>query len=257
MASKLTLGVKKYTMNRRMRSLLKRTTATLGVSVLILGAAYLFFGWGLSDSGREASYRLIAYWTEANGQAFEEPFAIAVDPRNRHVLVSDSAAQRVVVFDETGQFIRQIGDEGEDPGVFENPTGIAVGPDGALYVADYDLDRIQKFNEEGTLLLSWGTSGEENDQFKLGRGHESDLRINDISVSRCHAFINFKDNKFWLQDNLSKFGTLVLVKKKTPLIPGYNKAVQIGRTVINFSVKNLTMAGQRSVEQKGIVDQEL
>lgn len=35
---------------------------------------------------------------------------------------------------------------------------------------------------------------ETKDCFKLGRGHESDLRINDISVSRCHAIIKFKDN---------------------------------------------------------------
>lgn len=50
------------------------------------------------------------------------------------------------------------------------------------------------------------------DCFKLGRGHESDLRINDISVSRCHAKIKFVNNKFLLEDNTSKFGTLVLVK---------------------------------------------
>jgi pSer/pThr/pTyr-binding forkhead associated (FHA) protein len=74
----------------------------------------------------------------------------------------------------------------------------------------------------------------------MGRGHESDLRINDISVSRCHALIKFKNGKFLLEDNLSKFGTLVLVKRKTPLLPGFNKAVQIGRTVINFSVKNVS-----------------
>lgn len=29
----------------------------------------------------------------------------------------------------------------------------------------------------------------------------------------------------------------MLVKNRTPLVPGFNKAVQIGRTVINFSVK--------------------
>ena len=40
-----------------------------------------------------------------------------------------------------------------------------------------------------------------------------------------------------LEDNTSKFGTLVLVKQRTPLLPLYNKAVQVGRTVINFSVK--------------------
>jgi hypothetical protein len=48
--------------------------------------------------------------------------------------------------------------------------------------------------------------------FKLGRGHESDLRINDISVSRCHAKIKLENGKFMLEDNQSKFGTLVLVK---------------------------------------------
>jgi hypothetical protein len=43
---------------------------------------------------------------------------------------------------------------------------------------------------------------------------------------------------------LSKFGTLVLVKNRTMLVPGFNKAVQIGRTVINFSVKSLAAANR-------------
>ena len=30
-------------------------------------------------------------------------------------------------------------------------------------------------------------------EFKLGRGHESDLRVSDISVSRCHAIIKYDD----------------------------------------------------------------
>ena len=84
---------------------------------------------------------------------------------------------------------------------------------------------------------------DKKDSFKFGRGHESDLRINDISVSRCHAIIKFKDGKFQLEDNLSKFGTLVLVRHRTPMIPGFNKAVQIGRTVINFSVKSINSSG--------------
>ena len=73
--------------------------------------------------------------------------------------------------------------------------------------------------------------------FKMGRGHESDLRINDISVSRLHAMIKYKNGKFFLEDNVSKFGTLVLINKRTPICPGLNKAVQIGRSVINFSVR--------------------
>lgn len=33
---------------------------------------------------------------------------------------------------------------------------------------------------------------------RLGRGHDSDIRISDISVSRFHALIQFEDNAFYL-----------------------------------------------------------
>ena len=93
--------------------------------------------------------------------------------------------------------------------------------------------------------------------FKLGRGHESDLRINDISVSRCHAKIKLENNKFLLEDNSSKFGTLVHIKQRTPLLKDYNKAVQVGRTVINFSLKptnrNLGMSSFRKIQNNTIL----
>ena len=75
--------------------------------------------------------------------------------------------------------------------------------------------------------------------FKLGRGHESDVRVSDISVSRCHALVKFNNStgRFYLEDNLSKFGTLVLAKSNIPLEPDLTKAVQIGRSVISFTVK--------------------
>ena len=51
---------------------------------------------------------------------------------------------------------------------------------------------------------------EDKTQFKFGRGHDSDVRVSDISVSRCHAFLKYSnDHNFYLEDNFSKFGTLV------------------------------------------------
>jgi hypothetical protein len=75
--------------------------------------------------------------------------------------------------------------------------------------------------------------------YKLGRGHESDVRVSDISVSRCHALVKFNEStgRFYLEDNLSKFGTLVLAKGSIELEPEMTKAVQIGRSVISFTVK--------------------
>jgi len=59
----------------------------------------------------------------------------------------------------------------------------------------------------------------------LGRGHDSDLRVNDISVSRCHAKIKLKKDGFYLKDGRSKFGTLVLIKHRLSLSPNTTKAV--------------------------------
>lgn len=52
-------------------------------------------------------------------------------------------------------------------------------------------------------------------EFKIGRGHESEVRINDISVSRCHALIKYRHGDgFYIEDNQSKFGTIVMLKDK-------------------------------------------
>ena len=50
--------------------------------------------------------------------------------------------------------------------------------------------------------------------------------------------IKYRDNKFYLEDNLSKFGTLVLTKRDDiELEPELTKAIQVGRSVISFTVK--------------------
>jgi hypothetical protein len=72
---------------------------------------------------------------------------------------------------------------------------------------------------------------------RLGRGHDSDIRISDISVSRCHAVIQYTDGEFHLLDNSSKFGTLVEsreieINKNNPVT-----CIQVGRTLLMFSLK--------------------
>merc|ERR1740139_932581 len=62
---------------------------------------------------------------------------------------------------------------------------------------------------------------------KLGRGHESDVRIADVSISRCHATIRFCQGQFILEDNNSKFGTLVALKKPRMLEPESALSIQV------------------------------
>ncbi len=66
---------------------------------------------------------------------------------------------------------------------------------------------------------------EAKQDFKVGRGHEAEVRINDISVSRVHAILKYKEDGFYLEDNVSKFGTIVLLKEKYPLKLEHTMAV--------------------------------
>ena len=47
--------------------------------------------------------------------------------------------------------------------------------------------------------------------FKVGRSIETDMKIADISVSRTHSFLHIKNNRLIVEDNGSKFGTLVKI----------------------------------------------
>jgi hypothetical protein len=87
-----------------------------------------------------------------------------------------------------------------------------------------------KDSQNGVYMLSMseGTSA------LLGRGHECDVRIPDISVSRSHAALRYESGVFYLEDNSSKFGTLVQVRDCIDLSPLESVLVQCGRTVINL-----------------------
>lgn len=79
---------------------------------------------------------------------------------------------------------------------------------------------------------------EEQNKIVMGRGHESDVRINDISVSRSHAILTFKNGKICIRDLKSKFGTLVLIKKDLQIFEKKTIQLQIGRTYLETHSKN-------------------
>ncbi|OII77365.1 zinc finger C3HC4 FHA domain-containing protein [Cryptosporidium andersoni] len=74
----------------------------------------------------------------------------------------------------------------------------------------------------------------EKKDLKLGRGHESDVRISDVSISRYHATIRYTNENFILEDHGSKFGTLVSIRKAQTIENNRNLSLQVGRTVVNL-----------------------
>ena len=96
-------------------------------------------------------------------------------------------------------------------------------PDISLHVVKYDRPTYLENEEAAYLVLESITNAAgkvihvinmlKTEEAKIGRGHDVDVRITDISVSRLHAWIK-KTAKgyFYLQDNKSKFGTLSLIR---------------------------------------------
>ena len=53
--------------------------------------------------------------------------------------------------------VREWGELGVDLGQFNHPRGLAVGPEGDVYVVDSDNHRVQVFDDQGTFLRAWGS----------------------------------------------------------------------------------------------------
>lgn len=65
--------------------------------------------------------------------------------------------------------------------------------------------------------------------------------MSDISVSRNHAAISYKDGKFLLFDKNSKFGTLVQLNQPIE-VSGEKTIIQCGKTVVILSIKREPLA---------------
>lgn len=84
---------------------------------------------------------------------------------------------------------------GDDP--LETPAGIAVGPDGAIYVIDVPRDQIRVFNPDGSPRAAWGKSGNGPGEFgfsfdfpwgDLAFAPDGNLYVLDPNLARIQAF---------------------------------------------------------------------
>lgn len=76
------------------------------------------------------------------------------------------------------------------------------------------------------------------EKIRLGRGHDTDVRIHDISVSRLHAYISRDEHgRIYIEDNSSKFGTLVQIQAPLHLNEKFEYSFQAGRSVFTMSLQ--------------------
>jgi len=97
-------------------------------------------------------------------RGFLEPWDVAVAPDAMYI--ADTWNHRIQKLDAEGNLVASWGLFGQyGPGdasgrsAFYGPRGIAVGPDGRVYVADTGNKRVQVFESDGSFVLQWGGGG--------------------------------------------------------------------------------------------------
>lgn len=113
---------------------------------------------------------------------------------NDEVFVVDQDSHRVFKFSVNGDHLLTIGS-----GVpafeeaFNNPTGVAVGPDGTIFVSDGDSNtRVHAFSAAGRHLHSWGSPGkavgELTSPHSIAVGPDGLVYVGDRDASRIVVF---------------------------------------------------------------------
>ncbi|MEA3309129.1 MAG: hypothetical protein U9Q70_06425, partial [Chloroflexota bacterium] len=110
---------------------------------------------------------VLHFWGEqgaAPGQ-FQEPGDLVLDDAG-NLYVADTWNHRIQKFDAQGKYLLSWGTYGEYPvgdpngqSAFYGPRGVAVGPEGELYVTNTGNKRVQVFDAEGVFLREFGGAG--------------------------------------------------------------------------------------------------
>ena len=91
-----------------------------------------------------------------------------------------------------GVFGSKWGTEGTGAGQFDMPNGVAVAPDGNVYVTEMYNFRIQKFTSAGVFVNKWGMDGTGDGQFTGPTGvavaSDGSVYVADVANHRIQKF---------------------------------------------------------------------
>lgn len=181
-----------------------------GVDIDSRGRVYVFHRSGrLWSNEQPASLALISRSTiEVFGAAsgrhlrswganlFVMPHGLTID-RHDNVWLTDVGLHQVFKFSPDGKLLLVVGEArvpGSDRTHFNQPTDVAVLPDGSFYVSDgYGNTRVVKFSAAGEFQLEWGRRGTGPGEFDLPHAVDVDSRGHVYVADRSNARVQVFD----------------------------------------------------------------
>lgn len=111
------------------------------------------------------------------GVAMGAPASVAFDAKG-HLWVLNRGPQPVMEFDESGKFLRALGE-----GMFTRTHGLRLDGDGNIWVTDVGAHIVVKFSPQGQALLTLGTKGQAGDWNESTQSHHF-TEPNDLAFGR-------------------------------------------------------------------------
>lgn len=171
---------------------------------------------------------------------FSQPGEVAIDSKN-NLYIADTANNRVVEMNSQDKVIGIIRGEnsplsvlGDNQGTLYYPGGLAVDGKNNIYVADYDYNRKQKFNQNGKLIATFGPAGDitldRKDNIYLGNGsYLTKLNQNFKVIMKSE---NAKQESLYNQGNLvvDSQGFIYMVDRINSMIKKFSSSGKLVKT---------------------------
>ena len=135
---------------------------------------------------------------------FAFPHNLVID-RDGNLFVTDNHGHYIIKFNPEGKVLMTLGKRGEpgdDPDHFNQPSAVAVAPNGDIFVADGHGNntnaRVVKFSKDGKFIKTWGRKGTAHGEFDMPHAIALDSKgrvfVGDRGNNRIQIFD--QDGKF-------------------------------------------------------------
>lgn len=101
---------------------------------------------------------------------FKRPTGLAINAGKKAVYVVDTLEHKIYQYGYDGKRTGSVGGRGDDEGLFNYPTNIAVDKEGYIYVTDAMNFRVQIFDPSGSYVRDFGTYGDDYFAFDKIKG---------------------------------------------------------------------------------------
>jgi DNA-binding beta-propeller fold protein YncE len=182
------------------------------------------------------------------------PHGATVDPQG-NLWVTDEQMKggkgmQVFKFSPEGKVLMTLGKAGvasADPGLFDEPTDVAIAPNGDIFVSEghsgprHGNDRISKFSKDGKFIKSWGKRGSGNDELNAPHTLAFDSQGRLFAGDRNNNRIQIFDQDGRYLDTWRQWGRpsgIFIAKDDTMYVadseswgkdePGWKKGIRIG-----------------------------